>query len=119
MATEPTTAFAPPAPTAPHPAEVTPTPSGFRAGLGRFGWVARPVVIFVASRVVTVSTLAIAWPFTRHSILQEIDRWDSRWFLRAAANGWPRHLPYVHGHVTGNPIAFSPSTRCPSGGSPT
>ncbi len=37
-----------------------------------------------------------------------VDRWDSHWFLRAAANGWPRHLVTVHGHVTGTTIAFFP-----------
>jgi hypothetical protein len=77
---------------------------------GREGprWVLRPVVIYLASRVVTMTTLLVAWPFTHRSILGEVDRWDSRWFLRAAATGWPTHLPYEHGHVAGNTIAFFP-----------
>jgi hypothetical protein len=93
-------------PAAPPAAEAPPPDPPGR--LDRFRWVLRPTLIFVASRVVTVATLAVAWPFTRHSILQEIDRWDTRWFLRAAAHGWPRHLPYRHGHVAGNTIAFFP-----------
>ncbi len=71
-------------------------------------WVVRPAAIFLASRVVTVATLFAAWPVTHRSVLVEIDRWDSRWFLRAAADGWPTHLPYIHGHVAGSTIAFFP-----------
>ena len=71
-------------------------------------WVLRPLVIYLASRVVTMTTLLVAWPFTHRSVLGEVDRWDSRWFLRAAATGWPTHLPYEHGQVAGNTIAFFP-----------
>lgn len=71
-------------------------------------WVLRPAAIYLVSRAITWVTLAAASGFTHQSILQEVDRWDSRWFLRAAANGWPRHLPYHHGHVAGSTIAFFP-----------
>jgi hypothetical protein len=52
--------------------------------------------------------LAVKTLSTHKSILEEVDRWDSRWFLRAAIHGWPRHLPYHHGHVAGSTIAFFP-----------
>ncbi len=68
----------------------------------------RPLVIYVASRVVTVATLAVMTVYTHTSISVEIDRWDSQWFLRAAAQGWPSHLPHTNGHVAGNTIAFFP-----------
>jgi hypothetical protein len=71
-------------------------------------WVLRPIVIYLASRVVTLAALAIATPFSHDSILGEINLWDSRWFIRAAQFGWPSHLPHVDGHVAGNTIAFFP-----------
>jgi hypothetical protein len=70
--------------------------------------VVRPVVIYLLSRAVTWATLAVTALFTHRSILREVDRWDSRWFLRAALPGWPRHLPYQDGHVAGSTIAFFP-----------
>ena len=71
-------------------------------------WVLRPIAIYLASRVVTLSALAIATAFSHDSILGEINLWDSRWFIRAAEFGWPNHLPRVDGHVAGNTIAFFP-----------
>jgi hypothetical protein len=71
-------------------------------------WVLRPVVIYLVSRAVTWATLAVTTLFTHKSILREVDRWDSRWFLRAAVQGWPRHLPFQAGHVGGSTIAFFP-----------
>ncbi len=68
----------------------------------------RPAIIYLVSRAVTWATLAVTSLFTHQSILQEVDRWDSRWFLRAATLGWPRHLPFDHGHVAGSTIAFFP-----------
>jgi hypothetical protein len=68
----------------------------------------RPAVIYLLSRAITWTTLAVTTLFTHQSILQEVDRWDSRWFLRAAVQGWPRHLPYDQGHVAGSTIAFFP-----------
>jgi hypothetical protein len=70
--------------------------------------VLRPMVIYLASRVVTVVALAVASTSSHTSILGEIDSWDSRWFIQAAQFGWPNHLPQSHGHVVGNTIAFFP-----------
>jgi hypothetical protein len=52
--------------------------------------------------------MAIAAAARHVSLGDVIDRWDSRWFLRAAVNGYPRHLPMVDGHVAGNTLAFFP-----------
>ncbi len=68
----------------------------------------RPTLIYVVSRLVTVAALAVAAPIGHLSFAGAVDRWDSRWFLRAAADGWPRHIVTVHGHVTGTTIAFFP-----------
>lgn len=75
----------------------------------RSRWVVRPVVIYLASRLVTVATLAVTGWVTHRSIVAETDRWDSVWFLRAAAHGWPTQIPYHHGYVAGSTIAFLPA----------
>jgi hypothetical protein len=85
------------------PADVPSTPER-----RSFRWVLRPAVLYLISRAVTWTTLAMADLLTHQGILQEVDRWDSRWFLRAATSGWPRHLPYVGGHVARSTIAFFP-----------
>ncbi len=71
-------------------------------------WLVRPAAIYLVSRAITWATLAVTTLFTHKSILQEVDRWDSRWFLRAAVTGWPQHLPHHNGHVAGSTIAFFP-----------
>lgn len=80
------------------------------------GWLRRfrhwflfwPVVAYVAARVVTLVALAATAPVNHHSLAGRLDRWDSNWFVRAAEQGWPRHLPMIHGHVAGNTTAFFP-----------
>ena len=67
-----------------------------------------PVLAYLAARVITLAALAAAAPHRHSSLSQELDRWDGAWFLRAAAQGWPRHLPMFHGHVAGNTTAFFP-----------
>ncbi len=68
----------------------------------------RPTVIYVLSRVVTMAAMAAAAPIAHLSFAGAVDRWDTRWFLRAAAYGWPHHLVTVHGRATGTTIAFFP-----------
>jgi hypothetical protein len=68
----------------------------------------RPVVIFLLSRAVTWSTLAVCAAVTHRSLAAEVDRWDGRWFLRAVVSGWPAHLPERHGHVAASTVAFFP-----------
>lgn len=67
-----------------------------------------PVVAYVSARVVTLAALAATAPINHHSLSGRLVRWDSKWFLRAAEQGWPRHLPMTHGHVAGNTTAFFP-----------
>lgn len=67
-----------------------------------------PVVAYVAARVVTLAALAATAPVNHHTLSGRLARWDSAWFLRAAEQGWPRHLPMIHGHVAGNTTAFFP-----------
>jgi hypothetical protein len=74
----------------------------------RFRWVLRPTLIYLVSRVVTLAAMGVAAVADHHTLAEEIGRWDSKWFIRAAANGWPSRLPMVHGHVAGNTIAFLP-----------
>ncbi len=71
-------------------------------------WIVRPAVIYLASRALAWATLAVTTIFTHVSLAGEIDRWDSRWFIRAARFGWPNQLPHHHGHVAPNTIAFLP-----------
>jgi hypothetical protein len=71
-------------------------------------WVVRPLVIYLASRVVTLVTMVVCGIVTHRSVPTEVSRWDSLWFLKAAAHGWPRHLPLHDGHVAGNTAAFFP-----------
>ena len=70
--------------------------------------VLRPIVIYLLYRLLTVGAMAITAAITHESMRQELDRWDGRWFLRAAAHGWPSRLPMVQGHVAGNTVAFFP-----------
>ena len=68
----------------------------------------RPALIYLASRLLTSAAIAVSAPIAHLSYAGAVDRWDTRWFLRAAAYGYPSHLPTTHGHVAGSPIAFFP-----------
>lgn len=67
-----------------------------------------PVIAYLAARIFTLAALAAAAPYRNLGLSDELDRWDGKWFLRAAEQGWPRHLPMNHGHVAGNTTAFFP-----------
>ena len=66
------------------------------------------MVVYVALRGLTLAALAVADLFTHDSFVSQVYRWDGIWFVHAAENGYPRHLPMTHGHVAGNTIAFFP-----------
>ena len=85
-------------------------PAGRRQTVRRFrrSFLFWPVVAYLTARVVTLVALAVAAPLRHTTLSAQLDRWDSAWFLRAAQQGWPRHLPIVHGHVAGNTTAFFP-----------
>ncbi len=74
----------------------------------RYRWVLRPAAIYLISRALFWAAVLVTASFTNLSVAEEIDRWDSRWFLRAAAQGWPSSLPTEHGHVAASTIAFFP-----------
>ena len=76
---------------------------------------ARPLVIFAASRVAVLAALAVGTmvrgPLTpeRHvSMANELHRWDVAWYLEVARHGYPHGIPTVGGHAAQSTIAFFP-----------
>jgi hypothetical protein len=67
-----------------------------------------PVVTYLAIRLATLLAVAFVDQFTHKSLRIDLFAWDGKWFISAAQHGWPRHLPMVNGHVTGNTSAFFP-----------
>jgi hypothetical protein len=90
----------------PEPDEATEVQPG---RLSRYKWLLRPVVIYLASRILTFATMLVGAVFAHRTVSSEINVWDSKWFIRAAAMGYPSHLPMIHGHVAASPIAFFPA----------
>ncbi|HXQ91038.1 MAG TPA: hypothetical protein VN768_05715 [Acidimicrobiales bacterium] len=83
-------------------------PAGTAPPLGRARLLVRPTVIYLASRALTVAAMAGAAPIANLSLTGAFDRWDTKWFMRAAATGWPSRIVTEHGHVTATTIAFLP-----------
>ena len=75
--------------------------------LPRWLWI--PSVTYVSARVATLLVLSIINAFNGHSLRAELTRWDTKWYIKAATSGWPRHLVYVHGHVKSSTLAFFPT----------
>jgi hypothetical protein len=75
----------------------------------RYRWILRPVVIYLASRVITLGAMLVGAAFAHRTLASEINTWDTKWFIRAAGMGYPSRLPIVHGHVGASPIAFFPA----------
>lgn len=71
-------------------------------------WPARPVLIYVATRLFVLVALLVAEAFSHRGFAGEIGRWDSRWFLLAAAHGWPAHLPAPPWPAAQSTVAFFP-----------
>jgi hypothetical protein len=67
-----------------------------------------PVVAYVTARIGTLIALAVTAPINHKTLSGRLGRWDSAWFIRAAEQGWPRHLPMIHHHVVANTSAFFP-----------
>jgi len=72
----------------------------------RLGW--RPTAIYLVSRAIVLLTMGIVAAAGGGSLGGRINRWDTVWYLRAAGQGYPVHLPVGHGHVLANTIAFFP-----------
>lgn len=67
-----------------------------------------PLVVYLAARALTLVGLTVVNAFIHHdSLWGELYRWDGIWFVHAS-QGYPSHLPMVHGHVAGNTVAFFP-----------
>ncbi len=89
----------------------SPEPVAVRVGLprrARQSFLFWPVVAYLLARVVTLAAVLVADRIDGHSLSDKLARWDGTWFLQAAEQGWPRHLPMVHGHVAANTTAFFP-----------
>jgi Mannosyltransferase (PIG-V) len=67
-----------------------------------------PVVAYLSARLMSLAALMVADRVDDKSLAGELARWDGTWFLRAAEQGWPQHLPMAHGHVAANTAAFFP-----------
>jgi hypothetical protein len=67
-----------------------------------------PGLIYLVSRAVVLLTMAVVALIGGGSLGGRIYRWDSVWYLRVVAHGYPEKLPMAHGHVLANPIAFFP-----------
>src|ERR1700683_1227986 len=76
------------------------------ASLWRLSW--RPTVAYAASRIAVLLTMGIVAAVNGGTLAGRIDRWDSVWYLQAAASGYRAHLPVVGGHVVANTLAFIP-----------
>lgn len=93
-------------------AGATVPPSGRRPARWASAPLLRPVAIYLASRVVVGTTIAVSAALTSNRApgghTNILDAWDGRWFLRAAANGWPSTLPMKQGHEAASTVAFFP-----------
>jgi hypothetical protein len=89
----------------------SPEPAAARVGLARRArqsFLFWPVAAYVLARVVTLAALLVIDLVSHHSLSGRLARWDGTWFLQAAEQGWPRHLPMTNGHVAANTTAFFP-----------
>jgi len=91
----------------PQDACLTAAPEG-RVRRVRRWFVFWPVVAYLAARALTLAALLVADLIDHRTLAAQLARWDGTWFLRAAEQGWPRHLPVAHGHVTATTVAFFP-----------
>jgi hypothetical protein len=89
----------------------SPEPAAVRVGFARRArqsFLFWPVVAYLLARVLTLAGVLVADRIDGHSLADKLARWDGTWFLQAAEQGWPRHLPMTHGHVAANTTAFFP-----------
>lgn len=78
-------------------------------GVGPRHWVpTTALLVYAAIRLGTLAAVAVTDLFTHKGLLHNLEAWDGKWFLLAVRDGYPAHLPMVHGHVAANPIAFFP-----------
>ncbi len=72
-------------------------------------WLFIPGATYLVARFTTLLVLGIVDAIGGESLHGQLMRWDTKWYLKAAVDGWPRHLIYVHGHVQSSTLAFFPT----------
>ena len=72
------------------------------------GEVARPLGLFVASRLVTLSAIGIAVVVKGVVFSDVIHIWDGGWWMSTALHGYPHAVPMIDGHAAQSTIAFFP-----------
>ena len=72
------------------------------------GEVARPLGLFVASRLVTLSAIGIAVVVKGVVFSDVIHIWDGGWWMSTTLHGYPHAVPMVDGHAGESTIAFFP-----------
>jgi hypothetical protein len=72
------------------------------------GWLAVPLVIYVATRLVQLAVVAWMLP-PGGSVRERLVAWDGGWFIRVARDGYPPGYEYGSGgQLVGNGLAFFP-----------
>jgi hypothetical protein len=71
-------------------------------------WLALPILTYLGLRIGLLVMNAVIDVPMHLSLIAQLHRWDSWWFLDAAQNGWPKHLVVVDGRAGASTIAFFP-----------
>jgi hypothetical protein len=75
----------------------------------RWRWVAVPLGIYAASRVVQLALIAWLLPAGPATIRSRLLSWDAGWFIRVAQDGYEHGYTYdANGTLVGNGLAFFP-----------
>jgi len=84
-------------------------PGGLAPAVQRLSPLAAPVLLYLASRLVTFTAMAIAAVVSEEYTFRDtLSRWDSPFYLQAATTGYPSSVPEVGGRATLSNIAFFP-----------
>ena len=91
-----------------HPEVVVPTePSARRRRPVR--WLAVPLSIYAASRVVQLALIAWLLPPDGTTVNDRLMQWDAGWYVEVARHGYPHRYSYgPDGQLVGNGLAFLP-----------
>jgi hypothetical protein len=76
--------------------------------LGRMAWIAAPLSIYLATRIVQFWVLE--WMLPPGSLMRDkLLAWDASWFVRVAQDGYPTSYQYgPNGELLGSTLAFFP-----------
>jgi len=85
------------------PAETSPRPeAGGRSGVHAV------LSVYVRTRLFTLLVAVVAGWRVGAGPLSVLNRWDAGWFVRAAREGYPHHIPIVNGQPVETTIPFFP-----------